>query len=527
MPNTSRKTTRTNGPRKRNATKGVGGGAVQASTMNGIDVCRQNPAIFSAVMLATDVVPLHARLQSHLSKHDRAQVELPRGHGKTSQIAMRIAWEIGHNPNIRVKIVMQNDHESIKSLSLIKGILESPGYRAVFPWIAPNKAKWGSSALQVSRDLVARDATVEAMGVFGRASGRADIIVFDDVCDLRNTIIMPALKSAVKMAVENTWLPMLDPNSNRQRVWMLDTPYTHDDLTSEWRKVHGAAGSLLCEPCIGFRSPWPEVFSEEHLQRMRESMGPTAYARAYLLEPVDSADLVFRSEWIDRSCYRDDDAEWQSSKQSGRNIAAIDWAFSEKTVQRADPDWSVCLFGTVSRTGHLYLTDIIRMRSSYPDFCAAISKRMSLHGTECAWAEANGPQAGLVQQFRRLAPCPVIEVTRTTDKRVRAAQCQAFVEQGRIRFPLGTDGNLRESMVVVRDEMCAYPAASHDDCVDAALDLMTAALKQGSIKAGTITTLGRTNGAATLFRTAEYQRRPSPAVKTTAQSDRSKRQRMY
>ena len=58
-----------------------------------------------------------------------------------------------------------------------------------------------------------RDPSVQASGIFGRTGGRADIIWLDDVCDLRNAVLQPALRQQVKESVANIWLPMLDPTA--------------------------------------------------------------------------------------------------------------------------------------------------------------------------------------------------------------------------------------------------------------------------------------------------------------------------
>ena len=55
---------------------------------------------------APDPLPeIHRDLQNHLSAHRLALVELPRDHGKTTQVCLRVLWELGRNPDSRIKIV--------------------------------------------------------------------------------------------------------------------------------------------------------------------------------------------------------------------------------------------------------------------------------------------------------------------------------------------------------------------------------------------------------------------------------------
>src|SRR5213593_4352718 len=46
----------------------------------------------------------HRHLQEFLGRHDRALIELPRDHGKSLQVCIRILWELGRDPSLRVKI---------------------------------------------------------------------------------------------------------------------------------------------------------------------------------------------------------------------------------------------------------------------------------------------------------------------------------------------------------------------------------------------------------------------------------------
>jgi hypothetical protein len=48
---------------------------------------------------------VHRGLQAFLAQNPMALIELPRDHGKTTQVCGRILRELGHNPDLRVKLV--------------------------------------------------------------------------------------------------------------------------------------------------------------------------------------------------------------------------------------------------------------------------------------------------------------------------------------------------------------------------------------------------------------------------------------
>ena len=434
---------------------------------------RQNPAAFISLCLSRPVSQLQRELLNHAMIHHEWYAELPRGHAKTSTGAYLCAWWLGVRPDTRFKIVGQNDESASATTRFIREIVRSPAFRATFPTV---KLKPGEDTV-MSWSVTApglparRDPSVQGSGVFGRTGGRADIIWFDDICDLRNSVLQPALRAQVKEAVSNIWLPMLDPSAaHPSRVWKTATPFHTDDMTADWRRRHEPDDTLLRRPCIGEQSPWPEVFTPKILASKRTEMGPMAYARAYELVPLSSDLLVFRPEWM--GYYRQG-----TEPKPSRVIAAIDWGYGKKEQERDDPDYSVCIVGEVDASRRLYLTDILRVRESFPVFAKQAAALLDRRGASAVLAECNGPQKGIFDQFRDMTLQPMVGVERTSDKHIRAAGAQPFVEQGRLLFPNDAEGRLLPSFQPVMDELLSFPAGSHDDTVDVVVDLCGEAVR--------------------------------------------------
>src|SRR5262245_6766638 len=47
---------------------------------------------------------VHRDLHKFLTNAPRGLVELPRDHGKTVQVLIRVLWELGRNPNLRIVV---------------------------------------------------------------------------------------------------------------------------------------------------------------------------------------------------------------------------------------------------------------------------------------------------------------------------------------------------------------------------------------------------------------------------------------
>jgi predicted phage terminase large subunit-like protein len=440
--------------------------------------CREAPHWFVPFVLGFDNAPMHDDLQFHLDSSDNAYCELPRGHGKTNQMAGRVSWEIGKNPLIRVKIVGSSDDEATKTVTMIRKVIQSEEYRKVFPSIEADKdSTWGNTSFTVKRSRFLRDPTVEAVSVFGRAGGRSDLLIADDICDLRNAVQQPSLREQVKDAWKSIWLPTLDRSGKRPRIWKFGTPYHVADITAEWRSYHRDAGGLFRRPVIGNRSPWGEVYRPEMMDDLRKQYGPIAYGRAYELSPVSSDQLVFDHAWLDRSMYEGEIPE--IVRLTGQTIAATDFAFSDKSVKKGDPDYSVLVTGVRSMDGYCYVDRVVRARVTFPEWQRICARECRAGGVTVLMAEGNGPQAGLVQQLAQACgELSVVPVIRTKDKLSRASEKQAFVEQGRFRLRR-VDGRECREHAVLYDEMTTFPAGDHDDAVDAAVDLMEACTRAG------------------------------------------------
>lgn len=162
---------------------------------------------------------IHKSWQRHIGRCQELErfcgILAPWGHGKTEQVAIaRSLFELGKNPNLRVKIVTNTPEFAQARLQTCqKYIKESRIFRQVFPGIQPaHESDWNKHKLVVQRDTYSEDGSIEAYGVLQTATGgRADLLIFDDIVDLNNAILNPAMRPKVVEAFHNVWLPRLEP----------------------------------------------------------------------------------------------------------------------------------------------------------------------------------------------------------------------------------------------------------------------------------------------------------------------------
>lgn len=158
-------------------------------------------------------------------------------HGKSTQIAIGLVlWMIGRDPNIRVKIVCNSEDEAVKRVDLIgKYLKDSQRYREVFPNVMPDlDAGWTAHHLFVQRAGMSPDPTVEAKGVMTTGiGGGADLLIFDDPVDQKNSVEMPGLRVRVLEYIQGTWMSRLGP---RGRLAYIGTAWHQLDASHELMK---------------------------------------------------------------------------------------------------------------------------------------------------------------------------------------------------------------------------------------------------------------------------------------------------
>jgi hypothetical protein len=215
--------------------------------------------------------PFHREWQSRLPVEGPARVLIgaPRESAKSSQMAVaRPLWELGRNPELRIKIICAGEDLATKLLGEIgRHISHNPRLRLVFPDLRPDaEGPWTRSQLRVVRQGLSKDASIEAYGVISAGvGGRADLLIFDDVCDQRTAVLQPAMREQIKRLFYETWLNLLGPQG---RAVYVATVWHPADLSVElrdsgnwttwWRGIYDEATG---------ESLWPDRRNEEALRR--------------------------------------------------------------------------------------------------------------------------------------------------------------------------------------------------------------------------------------------------------------------
>src|SRR5260370_5519330 len=92
---------------------------------------------------------VHRALQDFLSQHPHALVELPRDHGKSVQACVRVLWELGRDPGLRVVLACASEALAAQRCRFLRdAVTTNERLRLGFPHLRPARP-WRGNALPV------------------------------------------------------------------------------------------------------------------------------------------------------------------------------------------------------------------------------------------------------------------------------------------------------------------------------------------------------------------------------------------
>jgi predicted phage terminase large subunit-like protein len=387
---------------------------------------------------------IHEELQDHLSRHPRALIELPRDHGKSVQMCIRLLWELGRRPGLRIKIVCATEAVAAERGRFIRdAIASNPGVRSVFPHLQRGQP-WEAERFTVRRPSSALGPSVACLGVGVRATGtRADLLVCDDIVDV-TALRSRADRERVKTYFRENLVNLLEPEG---RLWYIFTPWHTDDLSAELQRTghyqhfRRAIGPNL-EPI------WPEHWPIDRLQDRRREIGAVAFARAYHLVSVPDGEVAIQPAWVQT---------WSGAHQYESIIAAVDPA----TGRRHDGDNTAVVVLGRTTEGIVHCLDATARKVTAPDLLRWIESVDRQWQPDAILFESNGAFAALRDLLTAHATFggKLRPIVQTKDKLSRIRLFGVHVEAGRFKLQGSADGI---------DEMTTFPLGEHDDLVDAA-----------------------------------------------------------
>jgi predicted phage terminase large subunit-like protein len=384
---------------------------------------------------------------------DRLMLFLPPRFGKSVVTSTVFpSWYLGRNPHKSIIASSYGQELSSDFGRRVRGFVSDPLHRAIFP-----NSIIVDDSNAVHRFGLTAGGNYYAGGAGGPITGRgADLLLIDDPIKSREDAYSVATRRNLKDWYQHVAYTRLQPGA---AVVLIQTRWHEDDLAGWLLREHAKKGwRVVSLPAIAESGDllgraegatlWPEKFSLETLQRIKEAIGSSAWASLYQRRPTRQEGAIFHTGWF---------KSLPEQPTYHRCILSLDTAF--KTTQTAD--YSVVQTWLENPIGY-YLTQCWRGRVEFPQLKNRVLEIAEVWKPNAVLIEDAASGQSLVQSLKNETRLPIIPVRPQGDKTMRASAVSPLIEAGKVFLPEKADW-LADFM----DEVTAFPASPHDDMVDA------------------------------------------------------------
>lgn len=421
------------------------------------------------------VSPHHKLILQTLERVERGEVKrllitMPPRHGKSLIASENFpAWYLGRNQEHSIIHACHTQDLADDFGRKVRNQLNSPDYQAVFPGVTTS-----SDSNSAKRFNMSGRGSYFAVGVGGPVTGRgANLLIIDDPIKTMEQAESETQRQKMVQWFNSVAYTRLAPEA---AIVVIQTRWHEGDLAGHLLSNSPEKWTVLSLPAIAEagdvlgRSPgdalWPEAFPATRLETIKQTVGSRVWTSLYQQKPSPEAGGIIKLDWFKR--FRTAPANPIRIIQS--------WDTAKKPKEINDP--SVCSTWFETETG-TYLIDVVRHRWEFPDLVRMSKSKAAQYNPHCILIEDAASGTSLIQTLQSGTMLPVIGITPTEAKEIRAQACAPFIESGRVYLP--------EEAPWLPDfevELLQFPNGNHDDQVDSTTQYINWAREPADIFVG-------------------------------------------
>jgi predicted phage terminase large subunit-like protein len=384
---------------------------------------------------------------------DRLMVFMPPRHGKSLITSTLLpSWYLGRHPDRSIIASSYGQELSNDFGRKVRNFVADPIHKAIFP-----KCVLSDDSNAVHRFNLSAGGAYYGVGTGGAVTGRGgDLLLIDDAVKNREEAYSAAERRSLQSWFESVLYTRLQPGG---AIIIISTRWHADDLPGWLLREHASEGwKVISLPAIAEPDDalgraegmalWPAKFPIATLERIREAIGSSAWASLYQQRPVLAEGAIFKAQW------------WRTFTEPPtyrRCIMSMDTAFKANQTS----DYSVIEVWLENPIG-FFLVHVWRERAEFPELKRQAIALAEIWKPNALLVEDAASGQSLIQSLQAETRLPILPVKPLGDKVARASAISPLVEAGKVFLPESADW-----LADFLDEVGSFPAAPHDDQVDA------------------------------------------------------------
>ena len=415
-------------------------------------------------------------------------VEAFRGSSKTTTLSIAFAaFRPGMEPHKSVLVIQASNQAAQTTCQQIADLIQhNPGWPQAFPDVVADKEKnWSlRGGYEIKRAAMDYD---EWRGLCQREKGRdpnligvgyrsqslvgrhpTGLLLVDDIHDETNTRSQRELDKVIAI-LTGTILPTVTP-----KAWQIfvGTPWTRNDALHQLKATEQycavATPIYLAGADDGVPTPgevqrmpaWPERYPLEQIDKIRQTVGESQFARMYLLDLPAAEGIHLKAEWLLPYPHAGVQPGWPV-------VMGVDYASTVDKQKDSRRDYFAVAIGrAIPGGGGIILVDGFRAHLSQAEAEQKLLELVSFYPTtQMIGVEAVGKGEEFYQLLSRNPALPTVPMQpggSTKGERFQNAMAPIF-ERGWARVVDVSSPFL----YTFRDEWLRWPTAEHDDTLDA------------------------------------------------------------